>query len=104
MIQSPSSAPTVADDVIFQRMSDGAILLSTEEEVYFGLNEVGAQIWKGLERQEELVAICRSLRERYPDVDEDRIESDVMDLLQELHREGLVSWSESRPDSNGDGA
>jgi len=90
---SPASGPSVADGVIFQRVSDGAILLSTEDEIYFGLNEVGAEIWQRLEEDRSLEAICAELRDRYPEVDEARIRSDVEDLLRELSREGLVSWS-----------
>ena len=89
----PTSEPRIDGDVVFQRMSDGAILLSTEDEVYFGLNEVGAEIWKRLEQDRSLEAICDDLRDRYPEVDGERIRSDVEDLLQALSREGLVSWS-----------
>lgn len=103
MIQSPSAVLTVADDVIFQRMSDGAILLSTEEEVYFGLNEVGAEIWEGLQENRDLEGICRRLRDRYPDVDGERIESDVMELVEELRREGLVSWPDTGEGAESDG-
>lgn len=103
MIQSPSAVPTVADDVIFQRMSDGAILLSTEEEVYFGLNDVGAEIWDGLRENHDLEGICRRLRDRYPHVDGERIESDVMELVEELRREGLVSWPDTGEGAESDG-
>jgi len=103
VIQSPSSAPTVADDVIFQRMSDGAILLSTEEEVYFGLNEVGARIWEGLEAAQDTNAICAALEDRYPEADPEQIRSDVDELVDELVREGLVTRSHDDPGSGESG-
>lgn len=82
-------------------MSDGAILLSTEDEVYFGLNEVGAEIWQRLAKDRSVDAICAELRVRYPEVEEERIRSDVEELLEELSREGLVSWAGAGDAGNG---
>lgn len=92
---APDSAPKIAGHVVFQRVSDGAILLSTAEEVYYGLNEVGAQVWERLSDEEGLEEIIEALRERYPDVDAERIRSDVEEVVEELTREGLVEWADS---------
>ncbi len=86
--------PSVAGDVIFQRVSDGAVLLSTDGEIYYGLNELGAEIWEGLTRRRDVDAICDELRDRYPGVGADRIRSDVTELLEELAGEGLLTWRE----------
>ena len=32
--------------VMFREVSDGAVLLQMEDEIYFGLNSVGARIWQ----------------------------------------------------------
>lgn len=88
------AAPSVAGDVIFQRVSDGAVLLSTDGEIYYGLNEVGAEIWEELTRSRDVDAICGELRDRHPEVEADRIRSDVINLLTELAEEGLVTWPE----------
>ena len=32
--------------VLFKTVSDGAVLLHVEEEIYFGLNDVGTRIWQ----------------------------------------------------------
>lgn len=93
--------PSVAGDVIFQPVSDGAVLLSTDGEIYYGLNEVGAEIWEGLTRSRDVDGICRELRDRYPEVEAERIRSDVTDLLEELASEGLVTWQESGAEEHG---
>lgn len=95
MAADPSdAAPSVAGDVIFQRVSDGAVLLSTDGEIYYGLNEVGAEIWEGLTRRRDVDAICEELQDRHPGVGEDRIRSDVTELLEELEGAGLLTWGE----------
>src|SRR5215213_8254843 len=37
--------PKVRTDVIFQVVPEGAVLLATRDEIYYGLNDVGAEIW-----------------------------------------------------------
>ena len=38
--------PTRNPKVIFKALATGAVLYSTEEEVYFGLNPVGVRVWE----------------------------------------------------------
>ena len=38
--------PVPNPKVLFKSMSDGAVLFSTDNEVYFGLNSVGARVWE----------------------------------------------------------
>jgi hypothetical protein len=85
MLPSPNPA------VLFQPVSEGAILLHTEQEIYFGLNSVGVEIWQMLppacSRMEE---VCDALAQRYPEVPEDDLRSDVAELLETLTAQGLV--------------
>lgn len=77
--------------VIFKAVSDGAVLLHTESEVYFGLNHVGARVWEmipgaGTHRDD----LVRRLAEVYPDVGVDTLEQDVGELLGQLAENGLI--------------
>ena len=77
--------------VIFKTVSEGAVLLHTESEVYFGLNPVGAQIWELVASgQTELEQVVSRVAEAYPDVEQDVIRVDVTDLLDELVENGLL--------------
>lgn len=76
--------------VILQRVSDGAILLDTRQEVYFGLDPVGAEIWELLGDAESLPDLCAVLRDRYPEVSADRLERDVRELLDALVAQNLA--------------
>lgn len=83
--------PAPHPDVIFRSLADGAVLFSTTEEVYFGLNEVGSRIWELLPpARETLDELCTELHAQYPDVDEATLRADVEELLGELQEFGLV--------------
>jgi hypothetical protein len=71
-------------------MTEGGVLFSSESEVYFGVNPVGALIWElmpSVGTVEELVA---ALSARFSDVGPDRIERDVHAFIADLRANGLV--------------
>jgi hypothetical protein len=83
--------PTRNPKVIFKALSTGAVLYSTEEEVYFGLNPVGVRVWEMLPPvHRTLDEICRVLVAEYPEVGESVIRGDVTELIDELLKLGLV--------------
>ena len=83
--------PVPNPEVIYKAVECGAVLLSTTDEVYYGLNEVGGQIWEHLppvlRTFDELIA---SLAARYPAVPADTIRADARALLDQLLSSGLV--------------
>ena len=86
--------PTRNPKVIFKALSTGAVLYSTEEEVYFGLNPVGVRVWELLPpAHQTLDDVCRVLAAEYPEVGESVIRADVSELIDELLRLGLVQRS-----------
>jgi hypothetical protein len=83
--------PVPHPDVIFRALPDGAVLFHSAEEVYFGLNPVGARIWELLPPKcETLGSLCADLGELYPAVDADELCTDIGELLAELLDQGLV--------------
>lgn len=77
--------------VLFQPVPEGAILLHTEQEVYFGLNPVGVQVWELLPPTcRDLDEVCETLGRRYPDVPAEELRRDVSELLDTLATHGLV--------------
>jgi hypothetical protein len=78
--------------VVSCEVEDGAVLLSTEDETYYGLNAVGARIWSLLPpRHQTLTSLSQELSLAYPDVDPALLRADVVDLLEDLLRNGLVT-------------
>lgn len=89
--------PVANPKVIYKALSDGAVLFSTEDEVYFGLNEVGSRVWELLPpATRTLDELCAALAVQYPDADPAMVRADVMELIAELasHRLVLTPGSE----------
>ncbi len=77
--------------VLFKTVSDGAVLLHIEEEIYFGLNAVGAHVWQLLPPMcTEIDELCARLAGSYPGVPPEVLRTDVLDLLAELESNQLV--------------
>lgn len=86
-LRLPQPNPTV----VYCEVEDGAVLLSTEEEAYYGLNAVGARIWALLPpAHETLGSLCDALNQFYPAVSPNTLRQDVLELLTDLLKNGLV--------------
>jgi len=89
--RSPEPLPEPHPSVVFREVDDGAVLLHTDSEIYFGLNPVGSHVWRRLPPEcSDLEELTARLRERYPDVESEAIRKDVTELLGHLEEEGLV--------------
>ena len=83
--------PHPSSTAIFKELDEGGVLLSTSDEVYFGVNPVGAKIWSLLPPASRTFGeLCASLKEQYPDAGTDQIRADAQDFIQALTASGLV--------------
>lgn len=83
--------PTRNPKVIFKALATGAVLYSTQDEVYFGLNPVGVRVWELLPPAcQSLAEVCALIAAEYPDAPEAMIRTDVTELLDELVELGLA--------------
>jgi hypothetical protein len=90
-----TSLPNPASGVIYKELAEGAVLFSSTDEVYFGLNEVGARIWQLLPpATSSLDELVERLAGEYADVPADTIRADTTELLAELGSHGLVVAAE----------
>ena len=69
--------------------SEGAVFLHVEDAWLFAANPVGADIWKGVERQLDADAIAAELQERYGTPGE-TTRAHVIKFFHELERAGLA--------------
>ncbi|HEU5208099.1 MAG TPA: PqqD family protein [Longimicrobiales bacterium] len=82
--------------VLFEPVPGGAILLHTENEIYFELNAVGVEVWELLPPAcTRIDEACDRLASRYPDVPAESLRADVVELLDGLSTEGLVIPAET---------
>lgn len=79
-----SNADAVSNDL------DGeVIILNMKTGQYFGLDEIGKEIWNLVQSPRKPDEIIEHILETY-DVDPDRCENDILRLLQAMANEGLI--------------
>src|SRR5476651_450501 len=89
-----TTATTVvaSKDQVFCDLAGEAAILNLKNSVYHGLNTVGARIW-ALVQDPVIVGAVRDVIVREYDVERERCERDLLDLLQKLAAEGLITIS-----------
>lgn len=87
---------------MFKQFDDGGVLLSTTDEVYFGVNPVGARIWALLPPAARTFdEMCAILAQEYRDVSVERLRRDARAFLDHLVVAGLAT---AFPRGSNDGA
>jgi hypothetical protein len=79
----------VIKDQVSCDLSGEAAILNLKSGVYFGLNTVGASIWKLIQEPRTIKEIRDALVEEY-DVEPKHCEQDILELLQELSTHELI--------------
>jgi hypothetical protein len=92
---SEGSIVVVTKDQVSCDLSGEAAILNLKSGVYFGLNTVGASIWKLIQEPKTVKEIRDSILEEF-DVDPDRCENDILELLQELSTHGLIEIADEK--------
>jgi hypothetical protein len=88
--------PVASPAVIYRAVGDGAVLLCATDEVYYGLNRVGARIWELLQQgTKSITELCAALQCEYPHVDPSTLRSDAVELLRDLIANGLAVKAEA---------
>lgn len=70
-------------------LGDESAVLNTKNNVYYGMNSVGASVWNLMKEPKTVSEIRDAIVGEY-DVDEERCERDLMLLLEQLRSEGLI--------------
>ena len=79
------------DEELLTTEVDGELIgMSVEQGTCYGLNGVGTRIWSLLSEPRSVDELCRRLTEEY-EVESDRCQREVLELLEELRSEGLVT-------------
>jgi hypothetical protein len=86
---SIDSVVTAAPEQVSCDLAGEAAILNLKSGVYFGLNPIGARIWELIQEPKGAKEIVEALLQEY-DVERERCEADVMQLLQDLSEHGLI--------------
>jgi hypothetical protein len=86
-----SAIPAQRERVVARRLGEEMVLLNTETEAYFTLNDVGARVWELIDGRQTLATIIRQLLAEY-DVPETELQTDVDELLSQFADQQLITW------------
>jgi hypothetical protein len=79
-----------SNDQVSAKIDEEAVMMSIEQGKYYGLDEIGTRIWKLLEQPQSVSEILKTLMKEY-EVDNETCEKDVLNLLNGLFKEKLIS-------------
>lgn len=80
---------SVPPAVVYRELEGEAVLLHTESGKYFGLDEVGSRAWSLLAGGQGVRQVLHTLLAEY-EVDRERLESDLLRLIDEMAAHELV--------------
>ncbi|MEO0374625.1 hypothetical protein C1752_04998 [Acaryochloris thomasi RCC1774] len=86
---SKKSIVVIAPDQVSSELVDESVILNLKTGMYYGLNEVGASVWKLLQQPQAVADICDAILQEY-EVDPAQCEADVFALLNDMIEAQLV--------------
>lgn len=84
-----SSTVSAVKDQVSCDLAGEAVVLSLKNGVYYTLNPMGARIWALVQAPVSVASVQETILAEY-DVDADRCREELLALLKDLHREGLI--------------
>jgi hypothetical protein len=78
-------------EVLSAELGDEISLLNVKSGIYFTLNPVGGSVWRQIQVATSLTQIKVQILSEY-DVEDQRCESDLRQLLTELEASGLIEF------------
>jgi len=89
------ACPAKSEATAFRTIDNEAVILNLDNSIYYSLNEVGAKVWDLCDGSKTVRDIATAISEEF-EVEKEVAEGDVLELLDDLLREGLVSIHENR--------
>jgi len=80
---------TAPEHVMFRELDGEAVLLNLQNEMYYGLDEVGTRMWQLLTTSDSVQAAMDTMLEEF-DVSPETLEKDVAKMIKELLEQGLL--------------
>jgi hypothetical protein len=77
------------EEAITATVAEELVMMDVEAGQYYGLNNVGAEIWRLLESPTSVQDLCTALTQSF-DVTPERCTAEVLQFLDKLQAKGLV--------------
>jgi hypothetical protein len=84
-----ASRVVVSKDQVSCDLAGEAAILGLKNGVYYGLDPVGARIWNLIQTPVQVSAVRDAIVNEY-EVEAERCERDLLDLLQKFAEQGLI--------------
>lgn len=76
-------------DIVAAEMDGETLMMSIQNGMYYGLDEVGSRIWELISEPRRVSHLIDRLMEEY-EVGRVPCQADTLDLLNQLYKEGLI--------------
>ena len=86
---SKRSIVAVSEGQVSSDLANEVAILDLKSGMYYGLNEVGSRIWQLISEPKTVGEVYETLLEEY-EVEHERLEQDLIDVLQQLADRGLI--------------
>jgi hypothetical protein len=86
---SGRSVVVAAEGQVSCDLAEEVAILDIKSGIYYGLNTIGARIWKLIQEPRTVSEVCETLLAEY-EVKPERCEHELLALLQELAAKGLI--------------
>jgi|SRR5579862_3405607 hypothetical protein len=86
---SVHSVVAATADQVSCPLDDESAILNLKNSVYYGMNAVGTRVWNLLQKPRSVRELRDTLLAEY-DVEPERCEQDLLDLLEAMRVEGLI--------------
>jgi len=83
------SVVVAAKDGLFRAVEKEVVILNQKNGTYYGLDRVGAYVWKLVQQPTSVAEIRSAMLGKY-EIDEARCERELIVLLGQLRSEGLI--------------
>ena len=80
---------TLSKNVFAQEIDEETIILDSETQEYFSINEIGKVIWSLIEEKKNLEEIKAEMLDMY-EVPQEQIEKDLLNFIQALEQKKLI--------------
>ncbi len=84
-------------DVLFTSMGEDAVLLHVQRGDYYSLNRVGARLWVLADGSKSISDLAGRITQEF-EISQEQAEKDIIELAEQLEKEGLVTVSETPQD------
>ena len=94
-VLSLNSVVVATTEQVSCQLGDESAVLNMKNDVYYGMDPVGARIWRLLQQPRTVWEVRNIILDEY-DVDQLRCEQDLLDLLTNMRAEGLIEVNGAR--------